>query len=98
MKSLAAGALLGGSFVAVNTINPALNECLPVMVDEEYTDPTVMNPDGVLVAVAWVIECGAEGGDDMFSFRVEADDEEFGPAVQASATVVTYVPGGPGAP
>lgn len=92
MKFIAAS-LLAGTAVAV--VNPARHECLPVTYEEERTDPTVMNAEGELVAVEWVIMCGAEEGDDLFEFRVERDDDEFGPAVQASATVVTYLPGHP---
>lgn len=92
MKFIAA-TLLAGTAVAVT--NPARHECLPIMAEIERTDPTVMQAEGELVAVEFLISCGAEEGDDLFTLRIEAEDEEMAPAVEAAATVVTYTPGAP---
>lgn len=93
MKLIAATLIAGTAAVVVN---PARNECVAVMDPQiERSDPTVMNTEGEIVAVAFVLSCGAAGGDDLFTLRIEADDEEMAPAVDAVATVVTYTPGAP---
>jgi hypothetical protein len=87
--------LLGGTAVTAATINPDRHECLPVMAEIERSDPTVMQAEGELIAVEFLIECGAQSGDDLFTLRLEVADEEMAPAVEAAATVVTYTPGAP---
>jgi hypothetical protein len=95
MKLIAASLLAGGSFVAAEVVNPDRNECLAVMAEIERSDPTVMQAEGELIAVEFLVECGAKDGDDLFTLRLEVADEEMAPAVEAAATVVTYTPGAP---